>query len=163
MPAVAAIYGHSVETDTASFELETPTVAVMRARRAALVADGYPYLVAERDGAVLGYAYAGPYRPRPAYRWTVEDSIYVAPGAKGEGVGRALLGALIARCEALGFRLMVAVMGAAATEASVGLHRALGFREAGRFEGVGWKHGRWLATVQMQRSLGAGTSTPPAP
>ena len=159
--AIAAIYGHAVATDTASFELEPPTVAAMGERRAALVDAGFPYLVAEEAGRVLGYAYAGPYRLRPAYRWTVEDSIYVAPDAKGRGVGRVLLGALIARSEALGFRLMVAVMGDAATGASVALHRALGFRDAGVFEGIGWKHGRWLATVQMQRPLGEGASTPP--
>ncbi len=133
----------------------------MARRRQGLVAGGYPYLVAERDGAVVGYAYAGPYRPRPAYRSTVEDSVYVAPDAQGRGVGRALLSDLIAACEALDFRLMIAVIGDAESRGSVGLHAAMGFTRVGAFEPVGYKHGRWLATVLMQRVLGPGAGAPP--
>lgn len=162
IPAITAIYAGAVTAGTASFEWDPPTETVMAERMAALAARRAPYLVAERDGAVLGYAYAGPYRPRPAYGWTVEDSIYVAPQAAGKGVGKALLGALIARSEALGYRQMVAVIvESGGAQASVGLHRALGFREAGRFEQVGWKQGRWLSTLLMQRPLGEGAATPP--
>jgi phosphinothricin acetyltransferase len=134
----------------------------MGKRRAALIAGGYPYLVAQRDGTVLGYAYAGPYRSRPAYRFTVEDSVYVAPAAQGRGVGRALLAALIAAAEARGFRLMIAVIGDKASLGSVRLHESAGFQHVGLFEPVGYKHGRWLATVLMQRVLGDGAATPPA-
>ena len=158
IPAITTIYAHAVLDGTASFEIEPPSEAAMAERRRARAAGGFPWLVAERDGRVLGYAYAGLYRPRPAYRWTVEDSVYAA---RGEGVGRALLGRLIADSEAAGFRPMVAVIGDAASQASIGLHRALGFREAGRFEGIGFKHGRWLDSVLMQRPLGEGRESPP--
>ncbi|HVL73758.1 MAG TPA: GNAT family N-acetyltransferase [Beijerinckiaceae bacterium] len=161
LPAVAAIYAHAVAHGTASFELEPPSVEEMARRRAALLEGGFPYFVAQEDGRVLGYAYAGAYRPRPAYRSTVEDSVYVAPDAQGRGVGRALLSALIDACEARDFRLMVAVIGDRASAASIRLHESLGFRHAGVLEPVGHKHGRWLATVLMQRPLGAGDSTPP--
>ncbi|HEY8566066.1 MAG TPA: GNAT family N-acetyltransferase [Beijerinckiaceae bacterium] len=161
LPAIAAIYADAVTHGTASFELEPPGVAEMTRRRAALLDAGYPYLVAEADGAVLGYAYAGPYRTRPAYRSTVEDSIYVAPHAKGRGVGRALLSALISECEARDYRLLVAVIGDAASAGSIALHRSLGFTPVGIFENIGYKHGRWLASVLMQRPLGPGASTPP--
>ncbi|HEX2552406.1 MAG TPA: GNAT family N-acetyltransferase [Microvirga sp.] len=161
LPAIAAIYAPAVRHGTASFELEPPEEAEMARRRRALLDGGYPYLVAERDGTVVGYAYAGAYRPRPAYRSTVEDSVYVAPAAQGAGVGRALLAALVAECEARDFRLMVAVIGDEASRSSIRLHEALGFRLVGVIDGIGHKHGRWLATVLMQRALGPGTSTPP--
>jgi phosphinothricin acetyltransferase len=162
VPAIAAIYGHAVRHSTATFELDPPEEAEMARRRLALVEGGFPYLVAEgQGGRVLGYAYAGPYRLRPAYRSTVEDSVYVAPDARGRGVGRALLAALVEACEALDFRLMVAVIGDAESRGSIGLHAALGFTRVGAFEPVGYKHGRWLATVLMQRVLGPGASSPP--
>jgi phosphinothricin acetyltransferase len=161
VPAVTAIYQPAVLHGTASFELEPPDEAEMARRRRALVEGGYPYLVAERDGAVVGYAYAGAYRTRPAYRSTVEDSVYVAPSAQGFGVGRALLGALVAACEARDFRLMVAVIGDEASRGSIRLHEALGFRPVGVIGGIGYKHGSWLATVLMQRTLGPGTGSPP--
>jgi len=161
IPAIAAIYAHAVIHGTASFELDPPDEAEMARRRKAVLDGGYPYLVAERGGTLLGYAYAGPYRTRPAYRSTVEDSIYVAPGAQGQGVGRALLEALIAQCEALDFRLMVAVIGDEESKGSIGLHRSLGFEPVGILKGIGYKHGRWLSTVLMQRSLGRGIAVPP--
>ncbi len=161
IPAITAIYAHAVVHGTASFELDPPSEEEMARRRAAILAGGYPYLVAERDGEILGYAYAGAYRTRPAYRSTVEDSIYVAPTAQGQGVGRALLAALIAQCEALDFRLMVAVIGDEDSHGSIGLHRSLGFEPVGVLKGIGYKHGRWLSTVLMQRPLGRGTVEPP--
>jgi L-amino acid N-acyltransferase YncA len=161
LPDIAAIYAHAVMHGTASFELEPPSEAEMAKRRSVLLEGGYPYLVAERAGAILGYAYAGPYRPRAAYRSTVEDSVYVAPDAQGRGVGRTLLQAVIAECERLDFRLMVAVIGDEASAGSIALHRSLGFEPVGSLPGIGYKHGRWLATVLMHRRLGAGTGAPP--
>lgn len=161
LEAVTAIYAHAVTHGTASFELDPPDHAEMMRRRAALLEGGYPYLVAERDGTVLGYAYAGAYRTRPAYRSTVEDSIYVAPSAQGQGVGRALLEALIAECVARDFRLMVAVIGDEESTGSIGLHRSMGFEPVGIFKGIGYKHGRWLSTVLMQRPLGPGMAELP--
>jgi len=162
IPAIAAIYGASVLTGTASFELEPPDETEMARRMRTLTDGGFPYLAAEIDGVVAGYAYAGLYRARPAYRFTVEDSVYVAPQAHRRGVGRALLAALIAQCTAAGFRQMIAVIGdSVRQQPSVALHGALGFREAGRLEHVGFKHGRWLDSLLMQRSLGAGEATHP--
>ena len=161
--AITGIYADAVVHGTASFELEPPTEQEMACRRSTLVDGGFPYLVAERDGALLGYAYAGPYRTRPAYRFTVEDSVYVAHSAQGAGVGRALLSALIDAAEARGFRLMVAVIGDKASTGSIRLHEALGFDHVGVLEPVGYKHGRWLASVLMQRVLGDGAVTPPGP
>jgi L-amino acid N-acyltransferase YncA len=161
IPAITAIYGAAVRGGTASFELEPPDEAEMARRREALVAAGYPYLVAEAEGAVLGYAYAGPYRARPAYASTVEDSVYVAPGCHGRGFGRALLSALMAVAEERDFRLMIAVIGDRASTASIRLHESLGFTHVGAFEPVGYKNGRWLATVLMQRVLGPGGAAPP--
>jgi phosphinothricin acetyltransferase len=161
VPAIAAIYAHAAMHGTASFELDPPPEAEMARRRDAILEGGYPYLVAERDGELLGYAYAGAYRTRPAYRSTVEDSIYVAPSAQGQGVGRALLIALIEQCEALDFRLMVAVIGDEDSHGSIDLHRSLGFELAGVIKGIGYKHGRWLSTVLMQRPLGRGMTEPP--
>ena len=161
IPAITAIYDHAVRHGTASFELEPPNAAEMARRLQALLDGGYPYLVAEADGAVAGYAYAGAYRPRPAYRWSVEDSIYVASQMQRRGIGAALLARLIADAEARGFRQMIAVIGDSAQAPSIELHRALGFRPIGAVENVGFKFGRWLDTVLMQRALGPGAGAPP--
>lgn len=161
--AIQAIYAEAVTLGTASFELEAPDLAEMTARRARLLAAGYPYLVAESDGRVAGYAYAGPYRPRPAYRFSVENSIYVAPGMRGRGVGRRLLAALIAASEAAGYRQMVAVIGDSGNAASITLHAGAGFRLIGTFEAAGFKFGRWIDSVLMQRPLGDGAMTTPPP
>ena len=161
IPAITRIYAHAVRHGTASFELEPPDEAEMTRRQRALLDAGYPYLVAEIDGSVAGYAYAGPYRTRPAYRFSVENSIYVAPQAHRRGIGRVLLDALIAECERRGYRLMIAVIGDSAQTPSIALHRAAGFRMVGAFEGVGYKFDRWLDSVLMQRPLGKGSSAPP--
>lgn len=161
IPAIAAIYGHWVTHGLASFEIQPPDAAEMARRRAAILDAGYPYLVAEWDGRLLGYAYASAYRPRPGYRFAVENSVYVAPGAGRAGIGRALLEALIARCTAQGFRLMVAVIGDSANAASIALHERAGFTQAGLLPAIGWKHGRWLDSVLMTRPLGPGATTPP--
>ncbi|WP_296595414.1 GNAT family N-acetyltransferase [Phenylobacterium sp.] len=160
--ALAAIYGHHVLYGFGTFEEEPPTAAEMESRRAAVAARGLPYLVAEADGKVLGFAYAGPFRPRAAYRYTVEDSVYIAPEAVGRGVGRAVLSAVIAACEALGVRQVVAVIGDSGNAASIGLHRSLGFIDAGVGRSFGFKHGRWVDIVWMQRSLNDGDATPPS-
>jgi L-amino acid N-acyltransferase YncA len=160
LPGVREIYALEVREGTASFELEPPSLAEMAARFAAIDAAGLPYLVAELDGRIAGYAYASPYRPRPAYRYTVEDSVYVARFAHRQGVGRALLGAVIERATARGMRQMVAIVGDSAHLASIELHRRAGFRLVGTLENVGWKFGRWLDTVIMQRALGAGAGAP---
>ncbi|MBP0444149.1 N-acetyltransferase [Roseomonas sp. SSH11] len=163
IPAITRIYAHWVEHGRASFELTPPGEAEMGARREAVLAGGYPHLAAvDGNGVLLGYAYASAYRPRPAYRHTVENSVYVAPGATRSGTGRALLEALIARCEAADFRLMVAVIGDSANRPSIRLHEQLGFRHAGVIPSIGWKHERWLDTVLMTRPLGPGDSTPPS-
>ena len=161
VPAITAIYAHHVETGTASFETVAPDEGEMRGRRHALVERDYPWLVAELDGEVCGYAYAGPYRARPAYRHSVEDSIYVAASAQRRGVGGALLRALIRSCTDRGFRQMVAIIGDSAQAASIGLHRAAGFEMVGTLRNIGYKHERWLDSVFMQRALGEGASTPP--
>ncbi|MGI3745755.1 MAG: GNAT family N-acetyltransferase [Janthinobacterium lividum] len=161
MPAVQAIYAHHVTHGTASFELEPPTLAQMLQRRADIRANGLPYLVAEREGEVVGYGYATLYRPRPAYRFTVEDSVYVREGMAGFGIGHALLAAVIQQCTESGRRQMVAIIGNSENVASIRLHARLGFRQVGVFESVGFKHGRWLDTVIMQRELGKGASTTP--
>ncbi|MFD1331141.1 GNAT family N-acetyltransferase [Methylopila musalis] len=163
LPALAAIYAHHVLSGTASFEIEPPDAAAMGRRLAAVRAAGLPWLVAERDGRLLGYAYAGPYRARPAYDWTIEDSIYVADDARGQGAGRALLEALIARCEQGPWRQMVAVIGGSDNAGSIGLHAALGFQPAGTLRAVGFKFGRWIDSVFMQRPLGPGDATPAPP
>jgi L-amino acid N-acyltransferase YncA len=162
VPAITAIYAHAVETGRASFELQPPGVEEMRARRATLVTGGYPYLVAEVEGEVAGYAYAGPYRPRPAYRNSVENSVYVRPDRQGLGLGRRLLDALVAEAEARGFRQMIAVIGDSANRASIRLHEAAGFSPVGTLRAVGRKHGLWLDTVLMQRALGPGDGAPPS-
>jgi L-amino acid N-acyltransferase YncA len=151
--AITRIYAHAVRFGTASFEIEPPDEAEMARRQRALIDEGFPYLVAEGDGAVLGYAYAGPYRTRPAYRFSVENSVYVAPEAHRRGVGRALLERLIAAAQARGFRQMIAVIGDSDQAPSIALHRAAGFRLVGTIAAVGFKHGRWLDSVLMQREL----------
>ena len=161
IPAITRIYEDAVLHGTASFEIEPPDEAEMARRQLALLDGGYPYLVAERDGAVLGYAYAGAYRPRPAYRFSVENSIYIARRVQRQGIGRALLVRLILEAEARGFRQMIAVIGDSAQAPSIELHRALGFRLIGTIEAVGFKHGRWLDTVLMQRPLGLGATAAP--
>jgi phosphinothricin acetyltransferase len=161
LPAIQAIYAHHVLTSSASFELVPPSEADMRGRYQAILAGGHPYVVAEDGAEVLGYAYASAYRARPAYRHTVEDSIYVAPSAVGRGVGRALLTRLLADCEAGGWCQMVAVIGDSANAASIALHAALGFRHTGTLHAVGWKFGRWIDSVLMQRPLAAGSGAPP--
>jgi phosphinothricin acetyltransferase len=161
---ITAIYADAVRHGTASYELEPPTLAEMTGRFEALRAGGFPYLAAEGDGGVFGYAYAGPFRPRPAYRFIVEDSVYVAPEAKGRGVGLALMRTLVEAVRALGFRQIVAVIGDGSPQsASVRLHEKLGFVHAGRLEGSGYKHGRWLATTFMQLALNGGADVPPDP
>lgn len=162
--AIAAIYAHAVTNGTASWELDPPDEAEMRRRFEAILAGGYPYLAAAREGVLLGYAYAGPYRPRPAYRATVENSIYLAPAAQGLGLGGLLLAALIAECTQRGFRQMIAVIGdgTGASVASRRLHEKAGFRLIGIAEKVGFKHGRWLDQMLMQKELGEGDRSPPA-
>jgi L-amino acid N-acyltransferase YncA len=159
--AITAIYADAVRHGTASFELEPPDETEMTRRQSALLAKRYPYLVAERSGAVAGYAYAGPYRDRHAYDWCVEDSIYIAPQFHRQGIGRLLLMGLIAESEALGFRQMLGVIGDSANTASIAVHAACGFRLIGNFQSIGFKHGRWLDTVLMQRALGSGDGSPP--
>ena len=159
---ICAIYAHHVRHGVASFELDPPEVAEMARRRQDVLDAGFPYLVAELDGAVAGFACAGPYRLRPAYRYTVESTVYVADWAVRRGVGRKLLEALISACEAVGKRRMVAVIGDSGNDASISLHASVGFSHAGTLKDVGYKHGRWLDAVLMQRGLGAGVETPPA-
>lgn len=158
--AITAIYRQAVLEGSATFELEPPDVETMEDRRAALAASGYPFIVMTAGGEAVGYAYAGPYRPRPAYGATVESSVYVRPDRHGRGIGLVLMRRLISQAEETGFRQMVAVIGDSANLASVKLHEKLGFRHAGTLRSVGWKHGRWLDTVLMQRALGAGDTTP---
>ncbi|GJD95585.1 GNAT family N-acetyltransferase [Methylobacterium iners] len=163
LAAIAEIYRPHVLHGSATFETVPPSAAEMAARREAILAAGLPYLVAERDGRLLGYAYAGPYRARPAYRHTVENSVYVREGSGRQGAGGALLAALVARCEAGPWRQMVAVIGDSANAASIALHARHGFRVVGTLEAVGFKHGRWVDTVLMQRALGAGAGGDPPP
>lgn len=161
IPAITPIYEDSVLNGTASYEIVAPDEAEMLARYMAITEKGYPYVVAEdADGSVLGYAYASAFRTRPAYRWLVEDSIYLAPAARGRGLGKMLLRELIDRCTALGFRQMAAVIGGA-SPASASLHAALGFEMVGTMKGTGFKHEKWLDTIFMQRELGDGTATVP--
>jgi phosphinothricin acetyltransferase len=159
---IQPIYAHAVTHGTASWEWEAPDEAEMTRRMAALLEGGFPYSVVEEDGAIRGYAYAGPYRPRAAYRWTCEDSIYIAPDAQGRGLGRLLLADLIAVTTSQGFRQMVAIIGDSNSAPSIGLHTAMGFQPAGIIRSCGYKHGRWLDQVLMQRALGPGDATPPA-
>jgi L-amino acid N-acyltransferase YncA len=155
------IYAHHVLHGTASFEVVPPDLAEMKKRRAAVLDLGLPHLVAERDGLVLGYAYAGNWRPRPAYKFSVEDSIYIDKDAVGKGVGKALLPALIEECTRIGKRQMVAVIGDSAQTPSIRLHAACGFEMTGTLKNIGFKFGRWLDSVLMQRALGTGANVPP--
>jgi phosphinothricin acetyltransferase len=160
--ALRDIYALAVSQGTGTFELEAPDEAEMARRREDVLAKGLPWLVAEQDTRVLGYAYANHFRPRPAYRFSVEDSLYLHPDAQGRGVGRVLLAELLGRCQVAGARQMLAVIGDSANMGSIGVHRALGFEPCGTLRSVGWKFGRWLDVVLMQRSLGAGGGTPAA-
>ena len=156
LPAITAIYGDAVLHGTGTFELEPPDAVEIGRRRADVLANGLPYLVAQAsDGQVRGYAYANHFRPRPGFRFTLEDSVYVLPRAHGQGLGKLLLTELLTRCEARGARQMLAVIGDSANLASISLHAALGFGHAGLLKSVGWKFGRWCDVVLMQRALGA--------
>ena len=160
--AITRIYAHAVEHSSSSFELTPPDQAEMALRMDGLVSKGFPYLAAEVDGVLAGYAYAGLYRTRPAYRFTLEDSVYIAPDMHRQGVGRALLVALIDASEARGFRQMIAVIGDSPRQAgSIGLHEAAGFQRVGILQDVGYKFGGWRDTLLMQRALGAGAATAP--
>jgi phosphinothricin acetyltransferase len=161
LPAITAIYKQAVREGTATFELAPPDLSEMMRRYRALVDGGYPYFVAILEGRVAGYAYAGAYRPRPAYRFTVENSIYLDPGFHRRGVGSLLLERLIIECEARGFRQMIAVIGDSANAGSIGVHTKGGFKMIGTHPSVGLKFGRWLDTVMMQRELGEGAGTVP--
>jgi len=164
LSAITEVYRWNVLNGTGTFELEAPDMAEMERRRDDVIGKKLPWLVAERDGTVLGYAYANQFRPRPAYRFCLEDSVYLAPESVGRGFGRMLLAELVARCEAGGARQMLAVIGDSANAASIGVHRALGFVPVGTIRSAGWKFDRWLDVVLMQKALGAGdTDPPPAP
>ena len=162
MPAIQAIYAHHVLHGLGTFEETPPALDEMTRRWRSIVDAGMPYLVCVADGGIAGYAYAGLYRPRPAYRYSVEDSVYVAPGAGRHGYGRRLVAALIKQCAATGFRQMLAVIGDRDNQGSIGLHLNLGFREVGHLPSVGFKFGRWVDVVVMQRPLGDGDKTAPA-
>lgn len=161
LPAIHAIYAHHVLHGLASFEEVPPPVEEMRRRHAEVIGMGLPYLVAEEAGVLLGYGYCSLYRTRSAYRYTLEDSIYIRQGMQGKGTGKALLGELIRICEALNYRQMVAVIGDSANAASIGLHASLGFLRVGILRSTGFKFGRWVDSMLMQRPLGRGDGTPP--
>jgi L-amino acid N-acyltransferase YncA len=162
LPALTAIYGWHVRHGTGTFEVDPPSLDDMARRRDDVVAKGLPYLVLEEEGSVAGYAYASQFRPRPAYRFCLEDSVYLAPEKAGRGFGRLLLTELLARCEAAGARQMLAVIGDSQNGGSIGVHRALGFDHTGTIRAAGWKFDRWLDVVVMQRHLGPGAATAPA-
>jgi len=161
IPAIQAIYAHAVLHGTGTFETDVPDETEMARRRAEVLSRGLPYLVAEVAGQVTGYAYANYFRPRLAYRYCLEDSIYLAPAAQGQGLGKLLLAELMARCEAAGGRQMLAVIGDAQNKGSIGVHAALGFEHTGVLKSSGWKFGRWLDVVLMQRQLGSGDTSSP--
>jgi phosphinothricin acetyltransferase len=162
LPAITAIYAHHVLHGTGTFETTPPTEAEMAARRADVLGKGLPWLVLEDGGRVLGYAYCQWFKPRPAYRYSAEDSIYLHPEAAGRGLGKQLLAALLARAEALGVRKLIAVIGDSANAGSIGVHRALGFQPVGTIASCGWKFDRWLDIVLMDKAIGAGDTSPPA-
>ncbi|MFZ9439459.1 MAG: GNAT family N-acetyltransferase [Hylemonella sp.] len=161
MVAVTAIYAHHVRHGSGSFEIEPPSLQDMLARRAEVLGRGLPWLVLEDSGKVIGYAYCNWFRPRPAYRFAAENSIYLADGVQGLGLGRALLSELLARAEQAGMRKMIAVIGDTANSSSIGLHLSLGFSHVGTLVATGWKFGRWLDTVLMEKKLGWGDQLPP--
>ena len=161
LPAITAIYAWNVQHGTGTFELEAPEQTEMSRRRDDVLGKSLPWLVAERDGELLGYAYANHFRPRRAYRFCLEDSVYLADAAKGRGVGTLLLAELMARCEALGARQMLAVIGDSANLGSIGVHNKLGFEHVGVLRAAGWKFERWLDVVMMQKALGQGASAVP--
>jgi len=163
VPAITAIYAHHVLHGTGTFETTPPTEADMAGRRADVLGKGLPYLVTEEAGRVLGFAYCQWFKPRPAYRFSAEDSIYLHPDAAGRGLGRALLTELMARAEAAGVRKLIAVIGDSGNAGSVGVHRACGFQPVGTLANCGWKFGRWLDVVLMDRYLGDGATTPAEP
>ena len=162
LPAISAIYAAEIRYHVNTYEYDVPDEAEMQRRMDGIVEAGYPYVIAEADGQLLGYAYASSYRARAGYRFTVENSVYVAEGSKGHGVGAALLERLIAECETRGYRQMIAVIGEPTNTASIRLHEKFGFQLIGVFRGIAWKHGRWLDTVQMQRALGQGDQEAPS-
>jgi L-amino acid N-acyltransferase YncA len=161
LPAITAIYSHHVLHGTGTFETDPPSETDMAARRADVLAKGLPYLVAEDDGRVLGYAYCQWFKPRPAYRFSAEDSIYLHPDAQGKGLGKELLAELERQAESAGIRKLIAVIGDSANQGSVGVHRTLGFKPVGVIQSCGWKFGKWLDIVLMEKQIGAGDSTPP--
>ncbi len=162
LPAITRIYAHHVRHGTGTFEIEPPSLEEMSERRRDVLAKGLPYLVARQDGQVLGFAYCNWFKPRPAYRFSAEDSIYMAPEAQGRGTGRALLAALALRAQAAGLRKLIAVIGDSGNAGSLGVHRAVGFTEVGVLRSCGWKFDRWLDIVLMEMTLGPGDNTPPA-
>lgn len=161
VPALHAIYAHSVATETASWEYAPPTLEEFAERRRKILEQDFPYFTAELDGKPVGYSYASSYRARIGYRFVVEDSVYVAQDAGGRGIGKKLMQTLIDECTRLGFRQMIAVIGDSANIRSIKLHEACGFQHVATFENIGWKFDRWLDSVQMQRALGAGGTAPP--
>ena len=162
IPAITAIYAHHVLNSTGTFETEAPSEQDMTNRRADVLGKGLPYLVAVSDGQVVGFAYGNWFKPRPAYRYSVEDSIYLAPDQHAKGLGRALLAELMARCETTGIRKMMAIVGDSENRASIGLHLALGFEQIGKIDACGWKFGAWRDIVILQKTLGLGATQPPA-
>ena len=162
LDAITAIYAHHVLHGTGTFETDPPTLADMAQRRADVLGKGLPYLVAEQNGLVLGFAYGNWFKPRPAYRFSAEDSVYVAPDHQSKGVGKSLMAELLAHMQASGIRHVMAVIGDSSNAGSIGLHKSMGFVEAGRMHACGWKFNRWLDIVLMERSLGDGSRTAPA-
>ena len=161
LDAITRIYAHHVLHGTGTFETTPPTRDEMAGRRADVLGQGLPWLVIEVDGQVMGYAYGNWFKPRPAYRYSVEDSIYMAPESAGKGLGKLLLTELLAQCERAGVRKVMAVIGDSANAGSIGVHKALGFEQVGVVQSCGWKFGRWLDIVLMQKSIGQGDSAPP--
>jgi L-amino acid N-acyltransferase YncA len=162
LPAITAIYGHHVSHGTGTFETEPPLLADMTARRADVLGKGLPYIVAEESGRVVGFAYCNWFKPRPAYRFSAEDSVYVAHDLHAQGLGRALLAELCTRAEHAGVRKLIAVIGDSNNRGSVGVHRAVGFTDVGVLQSCGWKFGKWLDVVMMQKPLGLADTTAPA-
>ena len=160
--AITALYAHHVLHGTGTFETEAPGSTEMGSRRADVLAKGLPYLVAEQDGKIVGFAYGNWFKPRPAYRYSVETSIYLAPDLQRQGLGRALLSELLARCERAGIRKLMAIVGDSGNAGSIGVHRSVGFTEVGTIAACGWKFGAWRDIVIMQMTLGLGDTQPPA-